>query len=60
MTEAEQQNTGGNVHGGKSEEKHEKAKSYEDYLQVRLLCYFCRSKRCCNEIVYLLMYRVNT
>ena len=34
MAEAQQQNTAGNVHGGKSEEKHEKAKSYEDYLQL--------------------------
>lgn len=34
MAKAQQQNTGGNVHGGKSEEKHEKAQSYEDYLQL--------------------------
>jgi hypothetical protein len=55
MTEAQQQNAGGNVRGGKSEEKHEKAKSYEDYLQVRSLYYCCRSKRRCNENVNLLM-----
>ena len=41
MAEAETQITGGNVHGGKSEEKHKKAQSYEDYLQVRQMYSFC-------------------
>ena len=42
MTDEETQITGGNVRGGKSEEKHKKeAQSYEDYLQVRQMYSFC-------------------
>ena len=40
MAEAQQQNTAGNVHGGKSEENHEKAKSYEDYLHLYHVCLY--------------------